>query len=51
MYENTNRLVRHYLPKDIYLNEVTEKQVKFVMNELSNRSKKSQGARAPMSYL
>ena len=51
MYENTNELVRHYLPKSIDLNEVTQKQVKFVMNELSNQSRKSQEARAPMSYL
>jgi len=38
--ENTNGLIRQYFPKKLSFNEITDKNVQFVMNRLNNRPRK-----------
>lgn len=45
--ENTNGLIRQYFPKGTDFNQVTDKQVKFVMERLNNRPRKTRGGRSP----
>jgi IS30 family transposase len=45
--ENTNGLIRRFLPKGTDFNKVTEKQLKEIENNLNNRPKKVLGYRTP----
>lgn len=45
--ENTNGLIRQYFPKGMDLNEVTQEDIKFVMDRLNNRPRKSRGNKTP----
>ena len=45
--ENTNGLIRQYFPKGTDLNEVTQEQIEFVMDRLSNRPRASRGNKSP----
>jgi len=45
--ENTNGLIRQYFPKGTDFNKVTEQQIKFVMERLNNRPRKTRGCCSP----
>ncbi len=45
--ENTNGLIRQYFPRGTDFNTVTDEQVKFVMDRLNNRPRKSRGGKSP----
>jgi transposase, IS30 family len=45
--ENTNGLIRRFLPKGTDFNKVTEQQLKAIENNLNNRPKKVLGYRTP----
>ncbi|PJE80621.1 hypothetical protein CI610_00360 [invertebrate metagenome] len=45
--ENTNGLIRQYLPKGTDFNEVTDEQIKIIMTRLNNRPRKTRGCRSP----
>lgn len=45
--ENTNGLIRQYFPKGTDFNQVTDEQVKFVMERLNNRPRRTRGSRSP----
>ena len=45
--ENTNGLIRQYFPKGTDFNEVTDEQIKHVMDRLNNRPRKTRGGRSP----
>lgn len=45
--ENTNGLIRQYFPKGTDFNEVTDEEVKAVMDRLNNRPRKTRGCRSP----
>lgn len=45
--ENTNGLIRQYFPKGTDFNKVTDQQVKFVMDRLNNRPRKTRDCRSP----
>jgi len=45
--ENTNGLLRRYLPKGIDLREVTQEQLDHIVTELNNRPRKKLGYRTP----
>jgi transposase, IS30 family len=45
--ENTNGLIRQYFPKGTDFNEVTDEQVKAVMDKLNNRPRRTRGCRSP----
>ncbi len=45
--ENTNGLVRQYLPKHLDLRTVTSEQLEHIMNRLNHRPRKSLGYRTP----
>lgn len=45
--ENTNGLIRQYFPKGTDFNQVTDEQIKHVMNRLNNRPRKTRGCRSP----
>jgi IS30 family transposase len=45
--ENTNGLIRQYFPKGTDFNEVTESQIKYVMDRLNNRPRTTRGGRSP----
>ena len=45
--ENTNGLIRQYFPKGTDFNKVTDQQVKFVMDRLNNRPRKTRGCCSP----
>jgi transposase, IS30 family len=45
--ENTNGLTRQYLPKSQPLNNVTQKQLNYIMDQLNHRSRKTLGFRTP----
>lgn len=45
--ENTNGLIRQYFPKGTDFNKVSDEQVKFVMDRLNNRPRKSRGGKSP----
>lgn len=45
--ENTNGLIRQYFPKGTDFNEVTDDQIKHVMDRLNNRPRKTRGCRSP----
>jgi len=45
--ENTNCLIRQYLPKKTDLRNVTEKQLSFIVNRLNHRPRKTLGFKTP----
>lgn len=45
--ENTNGLIRQYLPKSRPLNNVTEKELNFIMDQLNHRPRKTLGFNTP----
>jgi len=45
--ENTNGLIRQYLPKSRPLNNVTEKELKHIMDQLNHRPRKTLGFKTP----
>ena len=45
--ENTNGLIRQYFPKGTDFNEVSDEQIKQVMDRLNNRPRKTRGGRSP----
>ena len=45
--ENTNGLIRQYFPKGTDFNQVTDEQVKHVMDRLNNRPRKTRGCQSP----
>ena len=48
--ENTNGLIRQYLPKSRRLDNVTQQQLRHIMDQLNHRPRKSLGYKYPMSY-
>lgn len=49
--ENTNGLIRQYFPKGTDFNQVTDEQIKWVMERLNNRPRKTRGCRSPNELL
>lgn len=45
--ENTNGLIRQYLPKSRRLDNVTQKELKYIMDQLNHRPRKSLGFKTP----
>ena len=45
--ENTNGLIRQYLPKSRPLNNVTQKELDYIMDQLNHRPRKTLGFRTP----
>ena len=45
--ENTNGLIRQYLLKSQLLNNVTQKQLNFIMDQLNHRPRKTLGFKTP----
>jgi IS30 family transposase len=45
--ENTNGLIRQYFPKDTDFTQVTDDQVRWVMDRLNDRPRKTRGCRSP----
>ncbi len=45
--ENTNGLIRQYLPKGTDFDSLTEKQVQEIMDKLNNRPRKCLGYKTP----
>ncbi len=45
--ENTNGLIRQYFPKGTDFNEISDKDIKFVMDRLNNRPRATRGGRSP----
>jgi len=45
--ENTNGLIRQYLPKKMSFDEVTEETIKWIMDRLNNRPRKALKGRTP----
>lgn len=45
--ENTNGLIRQYLPKSKRLDNVTQKQLEYIMEKLNHRPRKSLGFKTP----
>jgi IS30 family transposase len=45
--ENTNGLIRQYFPKSTDFKEVTEKEIKYIQNELNDRPRKCLGFMKP----
>ncbi len=45
--ENTNGLVRRYIPKGTDFSEVSHKQIQFIQDRLNNRPRKALGFRTP----
>jgi IS30 family transposase len=45
--ENVNGLIRRYVPKKMDLSKLTEKDIRYVENQLNNRPKKCLGYRTP----
>ena len=49
--ENTNRLIRRYLPKGTNFNEISEKQLQIIQKKLNNRSRKIIGYKTPIEMM
>jgi IS30 family transposase len=47
--ENTNGLVRQYLPKDTDLSGYSQQQLDAIADQINNRSRKGLGARSPLA--
>ena len=45
--ENTNGLIRQYLPKQTDLRHVTDDQLRFIMDRLNHRPRKTLGFKTP----
>ena len=45
--ENTNGLIRQYFPKGTDFNNITDEQIKYVMDRLNNRPRKTRNCRSP----
>ena len=45
--ENTNGLIRQYLPKSRPLNNVTQKELNYIMDQLNHRPRKTLGFKTP----
>jgi len=45
--ENTNGLIRQYLPKSQRLDKVSQKELEYTMDQLNHRSRKSLGFKTP----
>lgn len=45
--ENTNGLIRQYFPKGTDFDEVSDEEIRFVMNRLNNRPRATRGGRSP----
>ena len=45
--ENTNGLIRQCFPKETDFNQVTDEQIKQVMDRLNNRPRKTRGNQSP----
>ena len=46
--ENTNRLIRQYLTKSQPLNNVTQKELSYIMGQLNHRPRKTLGFKTPL---
>jgi IS30 family transposase len=49
--ENTNGLIRRYLPKGTIFHEVTEEQLKDIQNKLNNPPRKILGYKTPLEAM
>ena len=49
--ENTNGLIRRYLPKGINFNTINEKQLKIIQDKLNNRPRKILGFKTPQEMM
>lgn len=49
--EYTNRLLRQYFPKGMDLRKATERELKFALNEINSRPRKSLNWKSPSDYL
>lgn len=47
LHENTNGLIRQYIPKGTDFSEVTNKRIKWIENNLNNRPRKRLGYLTP----
>lgn len=45
--ENTNGLIRQYFPKGTDFNQVSDEEIRHVMDRLNNRPRKTRGCRSP----
>ena len=48
--ENTNGLIRKYLPKSRPLTNVTQKELNYIMDQLNHRPRKTLGFKTPVRY-
>ena len=48
--ENTNGLIRQYLPKGTDFEKITQKQIDYVQHKLNNRPRKKLGFLSPIEY-
>ena len=49
--EYTNRLLRQYFPKGMDLRKATERELKFALNEINSRPRKTLNWKSPSDYL
>ena len=49
--ENTNRLIRRYLPKETNFNEIDLKQLQVIQEKLNNRPRKIIGYKTPKEMM
>ena len=49
--ENTNGLIRRYLPKGTNFNTIDEKQLKIIQDKLNNRPRKILGFKTPQEMM
>ena len=49
--EYTNRLLRQYFPKGMDLRKATGRELKFALNEINSRPRKSLNWKSPSDYL
>jgi len=49
--ENTNGLIRRYLPKGTNFNNIDEKQLKIIQDKLNNRPRKILGFKTPQEMM
>jgi IS30 family transposase len=49
--ENTNGLIRRYLPKGTDFNEISEKQLDWIQEKLNNRPRKIIGYKTPKEMM
>jgi IS30 family transposase len=49
--ENTNGLIRRYLPKGTNFHQITEEQLKNIQHKLNNRPRKILGYKTPLEAM